>query len=742
MGRKIDLKPRNKQIHTRAIPSQKRPIALICAVLALLTLAVYWRLQQNDFINFDDNVYITENPAVLGGLTWPDVKWAFTTGYTGYPHPLTWLTHQLDYQFYRNWAGGHHLTSVAIHVANTVLLLLFLWRTSGFVWRSAFVAAVFALHPLHVESVAWIAERKDVLCGFFFFLTLHAYVSYVKERSPLYYLLALLCFVAGLLSKPMIVTLPFVLLLMDIWPLRRLLLGANKRNSAPSVTVLALIVEKIPFFVLAILWSVVTLIVQKQGGGLARIETVDTGTRIANAIVSYAFYIWKTFAPQNLALFYPYSRQLPWSAVLASIALLVLISVFCFYRRNTSPFLLVGWLWFLGMLTPVIGLLQAGAQARADRYTYLPQTGLIFAFTWAISDLAKSWPRQRALLAGTAAIALSLLAWRTWERTSIWHDSESVWRNALAATTANYTAHVQLCDALLKKGRIDEAIAEAEMSLQIHPNGAEGHSNLAIALSRKGDMENALAHLQRAVELKPNRPKLHYNIATALAEKGRLDEAISHYEQEIQIQPEFAEAHNNLGTALLRKGRLDDALDHFEKAIAANPRLAKAYYNAGIVLVAKNRPSEAVDLLQQALQVNPTDADARIELGVAWSQAGRVDLAISAWEKALESDPDNLSAAYDLAWVSATFPDEAIRDGKKAVRLAEHVQELSGKKDPRNYRLLAAAYAENHQFDKAIDTAQRGLELATDQGNYPAANVLNSNIDLYRRNIPLRDPSE
>jgi tetratricopeptide (TPR) repeat protein len=725
-----------------AVPSQNRAVALTCGLLALVTFAVYWRVRDNNFINFDDNIYITENGAVLGGLAWPDVKWAFTTGYTGYPHPLTWLTHQLDYQFYGNWAGGHHLTSVAIHVANAVLLLLFLWRTTGFVWRSAFVAAVFALHPLHVESVAWIAERKDVLCGLFFFLTLHAYVSYVKERSPLYYVLSLLCFVAGLLSKPMIVTLPLVLFLIDIWPLSRLELGVGKHNSTRSSTVFALIGEKIPFLVLAIVWSVITLIVQKQGGGLAKIETVDAGTRIANAIVSYAIYIWKTFLPQNLALFYPYSRHPPWLTVAVALALLVLISVFCINRRRAFPFLIVGWFWFLGMLTPVIGVLQAGAQARADRYTYLPQTGLIFALTWAISDLAKSWPRQRALLTGTAAIVLSLLAWRTWDRIAIWRDSESVWKNAVAATTANYTAHVQLCDALLQKGRIDEAIREAETALQIHPNEAEGHSNLAIAFSRKGDMEKALAHLQRAVEIKPNRSKLHYNIATVLAEKGRLDEAISHYEQEIQIRPEFAEAHNNLGTALLRKGRLDDALDHFEKAIAANPRLAKAHYNAAIVLVAKGRPNEAIDLLQKALQLDPSDADARIQLGVAWSQAGRVDLAIGEWEKTLASEPDNLSAAYDLAWVCATFPDDAIRDGKKAVRLAEHVLELSEKKDPRNYRLLAAAYAENHQFDKAIDTAQRGLELATDQGNYAAANALNANIDLYRRNIPLRDPSE
>jgi tetratricopeptide (TPR) repeat protein len=741
----MDLKPKNDQRRSRsriAIPSQKRVVVLTCALLALVTFVVYWHVRDNDFINFDDNVYITENARVLNGLTWPDVKWAFTAGLPGYLHPLTWFSHQLDYQLYKNWAGGHHLTSVALHVANAVLLLLFLWRTTRLAWRSAFVAAVFALHPLHVESVAWIAERKDVLCGLFFFLTLHAYVSYAKERAPLYYVLALLFFVAGLFSKPMIVTVPFVLLLIDTWPLGRLEFGAGKAKAKYSSTVLRLIGEKVPFLLLAIVWSVITLVLAKQVGGLARVETLGVGTRIANAVVSYATYVWKTFWPQNLAVFYPYSPQLPLLTVLATLALLVLISVILIKRRSSSPFLLVGWLWFLGMLVPVIGVLQAGAQARADRYTYLPQTGLIFGLTWAVCDLAKSWPRQRALLTGTAAIALSPLAWRTWDQISVWHDSESVWRNALAATTANYTAHVQLCDALLRKGRIDEAIAEAETALRIQPNDAKGHSNLAIALAKKGDMEKALLHLQRAVEITPDQPKLHYNIATVLAEKGRLDEAISHYEQEVQIQPEFAEAHNNLGTALLRKGRLDDALLHFEKAIAADPRLAKVHYNAAFVLVQKGRPREAVDHLQQALTIDPHNAAARVELGVALSQAGRIDSAIRAWEETLESDPDNLEAAYDLAWISATFPDDAIRDGTKAVRLAEHALQLSGEKDPRIYRLLAAAYAEDHQFDKAIETAQRGSELAVEQGNYAAANVLESNIDLYRRNIPLRDTNE
>jgi tetratricopeptide (TPR) repeat protein len=517
-----------------------------------------------------------------------------------------------------------------------------------------------------------------VLCGLFFFLTLHAYVSYSKKGLLRYYVLALLFFAAGLLSKPMIVTLPFVLFLVDIWPLGRMEFRPSKRSGTSSPALFRLIGEKLPFLLLAIAWSITTLVVTKQSGALATMETVGPATRIANAVVSYVIYIWQTFWPQNLALFYPYPRHLSWLTVLGSGVLLTLISVICIKRRGSSPFLLVGWFCFLGMLVPVIGVLQAGAQAHADRFTYLPQIGLILALTWALSDLSKSWPRRPILLTSVAVIPLSLLAWQTWDRTEAWHDSESIWRSTLAATTDNYTAHVQLCDALVRKGSIDEAIAEAEMAIQIQPNAAEAYSNLAIALSKKGEMEEALLQLQRAVELTPNRPKLHYNIATILAAKGRLDEAISHYEEELQIQPQFAEAHNNLGTALLSKGRPDDALFHFEKALALNPRLAKVHYNAAIVLLQKSRWNEAVDHLQTALRLDPSNTDAHIQLGVAWSQEGRMDLAISAWEKTLQSEPDNVNAAYDLAWVYATFPEDSIRDGEKAVRLAEHALQVSG----------------------------------------------------------------
>lgn len=742
MVRDVENKVRLARLRKNRSDRKAGALALICAALALVTFALYWRVQWNDFINYDDNVYIAENLHVLRGINGPDVKWAFTTGYTGYPHPVTWLSHQLDYQLYGPWAGGHHLTSVAVHTVNVLLLFLFLWRTTRGIWQSAFVAAIFAVHPLHVESVAWIAERKDVLCSLFFLLTLHAYASYAEKRSRGQYVLALVFFALGLLSKPMIVTLPLILLLLDYWPLGRMPLGATKHNWGVSGAVRGLIWEKIPFVLLAVVWSLITFFIQKESGDVAGIAKIGIITRVANAVVSYATYLWETFWPHNLAVFYPYLQQLPWPVVVGAAALLAFISVVAVAGRRSFPYFIVGWLWFLGMLMPVIGVIQAGAQARADRYTYLPQIGLIVAFSWAISDLSKSWLYRRSLFVAAAAIALTLLAARAWRQAAVWHDSESLWRHALAVTNNNDTAHTQLCDALVRKGRIDEAISQAEMALQIRPNSPEAHSNLAIALSQKGEIDLALLHFQRVLEIKPDRPKLHYNMATVLAEKGQLDAAILHYERELQIQPAFAEAHNNLGTALMGKGELDDALVHFQKALRVNPRLPKVHYNAAVVLLRKGERDEAIEHLQKELQINPASTEAHNKLGLAWSQEGRIDLAIGEWQKTLELQPNDLNAHFYLAWIFATFPDDTIRNGTKAISLAERALHLSGERDPRIYRLLAAAYAENGQFDEAIQTAQRGSHLAIEQENYALADRLESNIDLYRKSVPLRDTGE
>lgn len=682
-----------------------RRLTLICLALAIITLAAHWPVLQNDFVNYDDNEYVTENEHVLHGLNWPDAKWAFTTGQTGSSVPLTWLSHQLDYQLYGAWAGGHHLTNLALHVVNALLLFLLFWRMTHAMWPSVFVAAVFAIHPLHVESVAWISERKDVLSGLFFMLTLHMYVTYAGKPRFLPYALALFLFALGLLSKPMLVTLPCVLLLLDYWPLRRMSFGKTEHDSEMKRPFNRLVLEKIPFAMMAGVWSVLTFIIQRKVGAVADAGKIGIDLRLGNALTSYAVYLWKTFWPQELAVFYPYPSALPWGMVAVSAIFLVFLSGLCLAKRRSSPYLFVGWLWYLGMLVPVIGLIQAGAQARADRYTYLPQIGLCLALGWGIAELTKSWRYRRPVLAATAFIALSMLMGRTWDQTKIWRDSETLWTHALAVTSHNDTAH----------------------------------NNLGIALSRKGDADNALLHFEEVAEIKPNRRKLHYNMAIALLQKGKIDDAIANYEKELEIQPEFAEAHNNLGILLAQKGRTAEAIAHLQKALEIEPRYPKLHYNLAHIYLQKGQIDDAIIHYQKELQLQPDETEALNDLGIAFSQKGKVSDAIGQWQKTLRIQPDNLNAQCNLAWIFATHPDGFIRDGTKAITHATRASQLSHQRDPRIFRLLAAAYAENGRFDDAIQAAERGLELASDRGESALAATLKENLALYRTKIPLRD---
>src|SRR6266480_793875 len=431
--------------------------------------------------------------------------------------------------------------------------------------------------------------------------------------------------------------------------------------------------------------------------------------RFSNAAVATVIYLRQLVWPFGLSVFYPHPRQsLSVLQVLVAALFLIAVSAAAFMYRRRNPYFLTGWFWFLGMLVPVSGIIQVGEQAHADRYMYLPQIGLYIIVTWFIADTVSSWRHQRILLRTAMASSIALLMYPAWKQTSYWRDGRTLWTHALAVNPQNDTAHISLCDLDLRENRLDDAVLHARTALEIRPDSADAHSRLGVALSASGQNEEASIHFQKALETHQIRPRVHYNIATLLLNSGHLDEAIAEFKKELQIQPGFVEAHNNLGIALTSKGELDGALAHFQKD----------------------------------LQVNPASAETHTDLGIAWSQQGRIDQAISEWQKTLELQPDNLNAYCNLVWVFATFPDDAIRSGAKAVALGEHALQLSGEKDPRIYRLLAAAYAENRQFDKAIETAQRGSELATKQGNYAAANALESNIDLYRKSLPLRDSSE
>jgi len=719
----------------------------ICAALAAITWLIFSQTLAHQFVTYDDPNYVYQNTNVTAGLSLASVVWAFTRAVGGNWHPLTIISHMFDCQMYGLKPAGHHFTNVFLHTTAVILLFLVLRQMTGTLWHSAFVSALFAIHPLHVESVAWVSERKDVLSAVFFMLTLGAYIRYIRTLSLTSYVFVVLLFAAGLMSKPMLVTVPLILLLLDYWPLRRLAAPASpdkpgrQRRVKDHANIWRIFLEKIPLLFLSIASCAATVLAQRHF--IDPIGHLSLSDRLGNAAVATIVYLRQLVWPSELSVFYPHPRHnLSLAQVLAAALFLLAISTAAFLYRRKYPYCLTGWFWFLGMLVPVSGIVQVGAQAHADRYTYLPQIGLYMLVTWFVADTVSSRRHHRVLLGTTMACSIVILMWPAWKQASYWRDGRTLWEHALAVNPQNDTAHISLCDLDLRENRVTDAIFHARKAVEIRPGSVDAHSRLGVALSELGQNEEAKTQFQKALETGQIRPRIHYNLATLLLNSGQLAEAIAEFEKELQIQPDFVEAHNNLGIALASKGDLESALVHFQKAAELDPNLPKVHYNIARILLRESRLDQAVAHLQKELQVNPTSADAHNDLGTAWSQQGQIDRAISEWQKTLELRPDNLNAYCNLVWVLATFPDETIRDGAKAVALGERALQLSSEDDPRIFRLLAAAYAENGQFDKATETAQRGAQLATKQGNQALVNALESNIDLYRRGLPLRDTGE
>ena len=594
----------------------------VCLFLAAITLIVFGQTVHHDFVNYDDNAYVYDNPNVTGGLTLSGVLWAFTHVHSSNWHPLTWISHMLDCQLYGLNPGGHHLTSILLHTATAVLLFLVLRRMTGFLWRSAFVAAVFAIHPLRVESVAWVAERKDVLSGLFFMLTLGAYVRYVQGRSGVEsrglgapaitapshrhsacdYGLVLLFFALGLMCKPMLVTLPFVLLLLDYWPLRRFpQLGGR-------LVLWRLIVEKIPLLVLSGASCVATLF--SQTGARSPLGQISLLLRAGNAVISYVAYLGQMFWPSGLTVLYRFSPKDvgAMSVVLSLIVLAGISTVVLVLRRR--PYLLIGWLWYLLMLAPVIGIVWVGTQSRADRYTYLSQIGLYVMLTWAAADLGAGWRHRRLVLGGGATIILVALIFCAHTQAAYWRNSETLWTHTLAYAPDNIIGHNNLGNEFTRQGKLDEAISHYQTALQFKPDYAEAHYNLAEALLRKGALDEAIVHYQAALQIDPDYGDACNNLGNALMRLGRVDEAIAHYQRALQINPDSAGTHVNFGNALVQRGRVDDAIAQYRKALQINPDFAQAHYNLGKVLLQRGAEDEAIAHYQRAVQINPALAAA------------------------------------------------------------------------------------------------------------------------------------
>jgi len=562
----------------------------ICAALIAITWAVFGQTVGHEFVNFDDPIYVSENDHVLAGLSWQGVAWAFTHIHSHNWHPLTTMSHMLDCQLFGLKPGAHHFVNVLLHSATAVLLFFLLAQLTrspgrtGTIWSSAFVAAVFAIHPLHVESVAWISERKDVLSGLFFVLTLLAYLYYTRKPNIARYLRVSILFACGLMAKPMLVTVPIILLLLDYWPLERFgKLSAKK-----------LIAEKIPLLVLAIGSAVATLIVQSEGVGLVPLEVLPLSWRITNALAAYLVYIWQMIWPADLALIYSHPGKLPIWQVAGAAVVLIAVTLGVLALRKRSPYLMVGWGWYVIMLLPVIGVVQVGGQAHADRYTYLPQIGLCLAATWGVIDLATFRRYPAVILGAAAAIIISALAVRAADQVSYWHDSERLWRHALAVTTENDVAHLGLGQLLLEQKRLDDAITELQTVVARHPNDVDARLKLANALSEKKDrMNDAIAEYEAAAKIGDPNPDIETTLANLLLEQGRINEAIQYYRQVVQLQPSSALAHYNLAVGLHRHHRLPEAIAHYKAALTIDPKYPDAEYFLGQALLENGQPDEA-----------------------------------------------------------------------------------------------------------------------------------------------------
>jgi tetratricopeptide (TPR) repeat protein len=661
----------------------------IYLALLLITLAIYSQVRDDKFLNFDDPAHITANPHVRDGFTVAGLAWAFASSYAGYWFPLTWLSYMLDCQLFGLQSGPIHLTNVALHAVSTLLLFGFLRRTTGARWRSAFVAFVFALHPLHIESVAWVAERKDVLSALFWMLTFWAYLKYAERRSLGRYVVVLLVFCCGLMSKPMIVTLPLVLLLLDVWPLRRLVVekAAGKSNAG-------VLIEKLPLFALSIATSVVTYLVQERGGAVSSFDRIPIATRIGNALVSYFIYISNLFWPANLAVFYPLAQLGPsgrdvnsgynilW-ATLAGLGI-VFLTVLALRAVRQRPYFAVGWLWYLITLVPVIGLVQAGLQSHADRFTYVPMIGISIALAWGINELFERMRWNKLALAIPVIAVCAAWSAITWVDLGFWRNSITLFQRAIEVTDGNYVAYNNLGAALREDGQAAEALADFEIAARIQPGAPDIQDNLGEALIAAGRIEEAEPHLREALRLRPDFAKAHIDLASALTRRGRIADAESHYRTALQLQPESAEAQYGLGGVLAVQGRREEAIPHFQEGLPylldelkRQPDSVDGHYNLGTVYAMMGRVDDAIAQFSEAVRLRPGDAEARVNLGTALFARQRMTEAGDQFVAAVKLRPDYAKAHLGFARVLGSLgrQDEAIREFSEAIRLDPNLVE-------------------------------------------------------------------
>jgi tetratricopeptide (TPR) repeat protein len=678
---------------------------LVCLVLAAATFLVFWPVQGYDFVNYDDPEYVSENRMIAGGLTAESISWALRSSDAANWHPLTWLSHMVDVELFGMNPGGHHLTNVVLHSVSAMLLFLCLRALTGALWRSAIVAAVFALHPLRIESVAWISERKDVLSMMFGLLSVLAYANYARcdfgqGIKRVWYILALLFFAIGLTAKPMLVTLPFLLLLLDYWPLRRIHSpeGGGKTGS--------LLIEKVPFLLLTFASCAVTFFVQQKGGAVEELGKLPLDSRIANALVSYPRYIGKLFWPSELTVLYP-PRTWPVAIVAGAALVLLSLTAIAIVNFRKRPYLIVGWLWFVGTLVPVIGIVQVGLQSMADRYTYLSTIGLLICIIW----LAHEWVISRRIplyipRLGAAAILCGCIV-TTRAQLPFWKNSETLFQRAIAVTENNHIAWNNYARAL-PLSRSDESMRAVEKALQIDPNYVDALNNLANELASRGRRDEALAHYKKALELDPKHVLAHNNLGVALAGIGRIDEAIAHYETAIRLKPDYASAINNLGLALAAQGKSDAAIEQFRYALKWDSKYIDARNNLANTLVAIGQYDAAITEYLHVLRADPNRSDTCNRLGIAFATKGDLANAVKNFGEAVRLDGNHMSARNNLARALA-------QQGRPNDALSEYSAALAIESDNADTRInLATLLVESGRPGEALEHYSALLKNAPD----------------------------
>ena len=748
----------------------RRHTFLICGALAMIVFALFWPVRQFEFVNYDDNDYVFDNPHVQKGVTAQAIRWALTTGHASNWHPFTWISHMIDCQIYGVKPGGHHFTNVILHALNSILVFLLLRKMTGAQWRSAIVAALFAVHPLHVESVAWVAERKDVLSTLFWLVTTWAYVRYTEMRSApnvdraktmagcsdawRFYVLALILFAFGLMSKPMLVTLPCALLLLDFWPLRRVagvvgrvagdtfgVSDPGTRPTPPVTSLKTIILEKLPFLALSIGASMATIWAQRGYGAIFSVQHLSISSRLSNAVVSYLRYIEKMVWPHNLAVPYPMPNHWPAWLVGLAIVFIVGVSVFAILRARTQPYLFTGWFWYLGTLVPVIGIVQVGMQAMADRYTYIPLLGIFIAVVWSIAELSRHWQHQRTAFAVITALTLAACAVVTSHQLKHWRNTETFFKHTIAVTEGNFTAHFNLANKLSSLGKMDEAISHYEACLKIRPDYASAHNNLGTALDkvgrhdeaakhyaeaarfdngsasqinlanvslRAGKIDEAIARYQQALRSDPNSPEGNHNLGFAFLQQGKLDEAIAQFQKTVQIRPTYVDAYINMATALTRQGKQNEAAESCRAALRLEANNFEAHKKLGDLVAETGRTAEAIDHYTQAEKLKPDNAEVHNGLGIALATEGRMDQAIQHFQQSIKFSPDYAAGYANLgnAFASQGKLDHAIEQYQQALKLSP--------KDEQTHSNLGTALAQQRKFAEATEHFASAVQLNPD----------------------------